>query len=84
MARLDFVKRSSIECITGIDGITVDPARVYLAAAVLVYLASAVVVVVTTHTLDFQSFGLGFGALLLGGGFGIAAKAKTEPGEAPQ
>lgn len=68
------------DCITGIDGVTVDPARVYLAGAVVVYLCGAVFVVVKAHAFDFQSFGIGFGALLAGGGLGINLKARTEPG----
>ena len=71
------------DCITGIDGKTVDPARIYLLAAVAVFLGGAIVVIVKTHALPFQDFGLGFGALLLGGGFGIGAKSHTEPGERP-
>lgn len=66
-------------CLTGPDGVTYDPARVYLAAAVLVFLGGACVVIWKTHSLDFQSFGLGFGSLLAGGGLGIILKSKTEP-----
>lgn len=67
------------DCITGIDGVTADPSRVYLLLAVLVFLAGAVVELVYTHKIDFQTYGIGFGALLAGGGLGIAAKSKTEP-----
>jgi hypothetical protein len=77
------IKTIVMHCLTGPDGTTFDPARVYLAGAVIVFLAGAVVVVIKTHALDFQSFGIGFGALLAGGGLGIAAKSKTEPGEKP-
>lgn len=66
-------------CLTGPDGVTYDPARVYLAGAVAVFLGGACVVIAKTHALDFQAFGIGFGALLAGGGLGIAAKSKTEP-----
>ena len=68
-----------VDMITGIDGKTVDPARVYLAGAVLTFLTGALTVIIKTHALDFQAFGIGFGALLAGGGLGIAAKSKTEP-----
>lgn len=78
-----FLKKTAFDCISGIDGVTVDPARVYLLAAVCTFLAGAITVVIKTHALDFQAFGIGFGALLAGGGLGIAAKSKTEPG-APQ
>jgi hypothetical protein len=74
-----FLKRLAMDCVTGIDGKTIDPARVYLAGAVAVFLGGAIVVVIKTNALDFQSFGIGFGALLAGGGFGISKKANTEP-----
>ena len=67
------------DCITGIDGKTVDPARLYLLLAVAVFLGGAIASVWMSHSLDFQAFGIGFGALLAGGGLGIGAKAKTEP-----
>lgn len=73
------LKTLVMHCITGIDGVTIDPARVYLLVAVGVFLGGACVVIYQTHALDFQSFGIGFGALLAGGGLGIGAKAKTEP-----
>jgi uncharacterized membrane protein len=73
------IKKIVIDCFTGIDGKTIDPARVYLAGAVAVFLGGAIVVIFKTHALDFQAFGIGFGALLAGGGLGIAAKSKTEP-----
>jgi hypothetical protein len=66
-------------CMTGPDGITYDPARVYLAGAVGTFLAGAIVAIWKTHALDFQAFGIGFGALLAGGGLGINLKSKTEP-----
>lgn len=67
------------DCITGIDGVTVDPARVYLASAVIIFLAGACYVIYKSHAFDYQAFGIGFGALLAGGGFGISKKANTEP-----
>lgn len=66
-------------CLTGPDGETYDPARVYLAGAVAVFLGGACTVVWQSHALDFQAFGIGFGALLAGGGLGINLKAGTEP-----
>ena len=66
-------------CLTGLDGSTYDPARVYLAGAVLVFLGGAIVQLVQGKTLDFQAFGTGFGVLLAGGGLGISLKSKTEP-----
>ncbi len=80
---LKFLKTVAMDCITGIDGVSIDPARVYLAAAVIVYLGAESYVVFKTGAFDSQSFGIGFGALVGGGCFGIAAKSKTEPGEKP-
>ena len=74
------LKKAVLDCLTGIDQKTIDPARVYLAGAVATFLAGAIVIIIKTHALDFQAFGLGFGALLAGGGIGIAMKSKTEPG----
>ena len=68
-------------CLTGIDGKTYDPARVYLFAAVIVFLSLACYAVIFNHPFEYQSFGIGFGALLAGGGLGISFKAKTEPTE---
>jgi len=70
------------DCLTGIDGVTYDPARVYLAMAVLCFLALEIyMVVLQGKPFDAQSFGLGFGTLLAAGGFGIHIKAKTEPNQ---
>lgn len=80
---IDYILKVVNDMLTGIDQKTIDPSRVYLAGAVLVFLFGALVVIFKTHALDYQSFGIGFGALLAGGGLGIAAKAKTEPGAAP-
>lgn len=69
------------DCLTGIDGKTYDPSRIYLCAAVCVFLAGAVAHIWTSKTLDFQAYGIGFGALLAGGGLGVSLKAKTEPSQ---
>ena len=74
------IKKAIHDCLTGIDCQTFDAGRVYLAGAVATFLAGAIVIILKTHALDFQAFGIGFGALLAGGGLGIAVKAKTEPG----
>jgi hypothetical protein len=76
---MKFIQTLINDCITGIDGKTVDPARVYLAGAVVVFLGGAITIIVQTHSLNFVDFGTGFGMLLAGGGLGIALKSKTEP-----
>lgn len=69
---------------TGIDGTTFDPARVLWIIGTFVFLALAIH---TSYALakpfDYQSFGIGFGAVLAGGGFAVNVKAATEPKEQP-
>lgn len=67
------------DCLTGIDGETYDPARVYLSVAVLVFLAATVIDALHGIKFEAQSFGIGFGALLAGGGLGVSLKSHTEP-----
>lgn len=68
------------DCLTGIDGKTYDPSRIYGAMAVLTFLGLAIFsVLLKNQTFDPQSFGLGFGGLLLGFGLGVSTKADTEP-----
>ena len=70
------------DCLTGIDGESYDPARVYLAVAVLTFLGLAIAaLVVKGQPFDPQAFGFGFGALLAGGGLGVKLKSHTEPGQ---
>lgn len=67
------------DCLTGKDGITYDPARIYLAMAVNVFLAATIMDAMHSIKFDPQAFGIGFGALLAGGGLGVSLKAGTEP-----
>ena len=69
------------DCLTGCDGVTYDPARIYLAMAVLVFLGATIVDALHAIKFDPQGFGIGFGALLAGGGLGVSLKSKTEPGQ---
>lgn len=67
-------------CVTGIDGETYDPARIYGMVAVLVFFVLAIVaVIVKNQPWDAQAYGIGFGALLAGFGLGVSLKSKTEP-----
>lgn len=66
--------------LTGVDGKTYDPARASLLSAVAVFLFLAVwTVVYLKQPWNAQDFGIGLGAILTGGGAGVALKAKTEP-----
>ncbi len=66
-------------CLTGIDGETYDPARVIFFLGALAFIAYSGYTVWKLGTFDPQSYGLGFGGILGGGGAGIGLKAKTEP-----
>lgn len=69
-------------CVTGIDGETYDPARIYGALAVLTFLLLSIYsVVVNNAPWDAQAYGIGFGSLLLGFGLGVIVKSETEPPE---
>jgi hypothetical protein len=77
------LKKIIMDSITGIDGETIDPARIFFCIITLEYAALAAFAVVNNpaHSFDLQSFAIGAGALLAGGGAGIALKADTEPKE---
>lgn len=77
---MKYFKKIFNDCITGIDQKTVDPSRVYLLVAVIMYNAlTAFSVYKDVAKWDMQSYGIGFGAILAAGGVGIALKSKTEP-----
>ena len=67
-------------CFTGKDGQTFDLGRVLWAVAVLSFIVFAGIHVVHNHQFDPQAYGIGIGSALAGGGLGIGAKGKTEPG----
>lgn len=70
------------DCLTGIDGVTYDPARCYGAIAVFTFLGLAIYAVVYKgQAWDPQAYGIGFGAVLAGFAWGVATKAKTEPNQ---
>lgn len=80
------MKTLLIHMLTGIDGVTFDPARVIgygaAVAGVGVFLFNSVWSVTHSGAFDAQSYGLGFGGVCAGimaVGVGVAAKAKTEP-----
>lgn len=75
------IKRVIHDCLTGIDGVTYDPARVYGGMAVIVFLANSMFALYRNQPWGPVDFGTGFGLLMAGFGAAVAIKAKTEPGE---
>ena len=74
------------EMMTGVDGVTFDPARVIgygsAVAGVGTFLFNSVWAVTHGAPFDAQAYGIGFGAVCAGimaVGIGVGAKAKTEP-----
>ncbi|MTD34046.1 hypothetical protein [Paludibacterium denitrificans] len=59
-----------LEAITGDDNVTIEPAYLWWALAILVGIGLEIYSVVTGKPFDLQSYGVGVGALLVGGGFG--------------
>lgn len=72
-------RRFFLHLLTGIDGVTFDISRVLLFAMGIAFIGQGIWHVYANKTFDPQAFGIGAGALLGGGGAGIAVKAKTEP-----
>ena len=66
--------------LTGIDGETYDPARVIWVAISFTFIVGALYGIFHGKDFNMQDFGIGSGALLGGGGAGVAVKSKTEPG----
>lgn len=68
-------------CLTGIDGESYDVARVLLFLGGIAFIVYSGYHVWHNRSFDFQSYGIGLGSILGGGGAGIGLKAKTEPSE---
>lgn len=67
------------DCLTGIDGVTYDPARIGGCAGTAVFLLLAVVDFYFNRKFNMEAFGMGFGAVMVGAGFSVKLKASTEP-----
>lgn len=59
-----------MELITGDDNVTIEPAYLWWAVALLVGLGLEIYVVIAGKTFDLQAYGIGVGALLALGGAG--------------
>lgn len=79
---MNLLSKITKDLLTGIDGLTFDPARVYGLGAVLIFFGLAIIaVIVKNQPFDPQGYGIGFGALLAGFGLGVSLKKATEPGQ---
>lgn len=80
MGPIALIKKICWDCITGIDGESVDPARISLVGAMATYLGTTVYDVVwLSHAFQYQQFGIGLAAIMAAGGWGISVKSHTEP-----
>jgi hypothetical protein len=66
-------------CLTGADNQTYDIGRFLWAIAFVVGIGLVIASFITGRHFDLQQYGIGVGALLAGGGWSLALKAKTEP-----
>lgn len=67
------------DCLTGLNGVTVDPARLLLFVGGLGFIAFSGYHVWRNHIFDPIGYGTGLGGLIAGGGAGIKIKETTEP-----
>lgn len=67
------------DCFTGIDGQTIDPARVLWIAGIVFFLAFTGHEVYSTNKFDMVNFGIAYGALLAAGAAGVRLKQESEP-----
>jgi uncharacterized membrane protein len=61
-----------LEAVTGADNLTIEPAYLWSAAAVVIGLGLEIYSVVAGKPFDMQAYGIGAGALLTG--LGVSAK----------
>ena len=73
------MKKFINDCLTGKNCETYDIGRVLWVLSVLIYLGLSISGVVLERRFDYQSFGIGLGAVLAAGGIGIGVKKMTEP-----
>jgi hypothetical protein len=64
---------------TGVDGVSYDVGRILLIVGAVAFIGLSIYAVIVSGTFDFMNYGVGYGAILGGGGAGIGMKAKTEP-----
>lgn len=67
------------DILTGINGETYDLGRLLWAVGVLTYIGLAIYALIKGQLWQPESYGIGLGAVLAGGGAGIGLKKATEP-----
>ena len=76
---MKYLKKVFNDCMTGPDGITIDPSRVFWILGMVVFLAFAGHDLYKNGKFDMVNFGLAYGGLLAAGAAGIKIKETTEP-----
>lgn len=78
---LEQFKKFIKDQITGIDGESYDPARIWAIIFAAAFVFGSMYDLIHNHVhFDMVQFGAGAGALLALGAWGISAKSNTEPG----
>ena len=68
------MKKVFKDCVTGLDGVTYDPARVLWIIGVVVFLVLVGITVYHTGVFNMTEFGLAYSGLLAGGAAGVKVK----------
>ena len=75
------IKKFIKDCLTGPDGESYDPARISVIATMAVFHFNSVFNLVHGHVpFDPQAYGIGAGAIMALGAWGIHIKSGSEPG----
>lgn len=67
------------DCVTGEDGVTVDPARVYYMIAFIFFIAASMGLLIVEKKIDLLQWSAAYAAFSVGSAGGIYIKTSTEP-----
>lgn len=73
------IKKILIDSLTGCDNKTFDNGRVLAFLVVICFLLFTAYDVYTTHTFEYEQFGIGIGATFAGIGLNLKLKEQSEP-----
>lgn len=71
--------RFILDMLTGIDGRTIDPARVFWIVGVIAFLGFTAFDLYKGNHFDMMNYGTAYAMLLASGAVGVRIKAGTEP-----